>query len=249
VSESVVEVGQTLKAQCSNCEGERTCEIKGCFSQTVDEADIIFWTSKYILQCRGCENTFFMQTSANSEELDYVYLSNSEHETVAFEKKEYWPALLKRQVPEWFGLMRRSKDYDEDKLECPLSELYKALNNDLPILTAIAVRTCFDVVSEVCKVDESLTFEKKLDQLESLGRISITQKSRLTILVDAGGASAHRGWVPTLDDVNSLVDLLEDFLQNVFAIPDLQRSLNEKARKLHAKVPARKKRIKSPKKK
>ena len=79
-----------------------------------------------------------------------------------------------------------------------------ALNNDLNILTAIAVRTCFDVVSEVCKVDESLPFAEKINELVKQGRIGIAQKARLGALIDAGGASAHRGWVPDLAEINLL---------------------------------------------
>lgn len=244
-----VKVGSTIKADCSRCGGERNCEIKGHWPESEDQDSVTFWTNKYILTCRGCDHSFFMQTDAHSEEIDYVEQPNGDYDPEPVKRRRYWPALSKREEPAWFQVMQRSNDYDAEKLGPILSELYQALNNDMPILTAIAVRTCFDVVSEVCKVEESLSFQSKIDELEKLGRITATQKGHLSVLVDAGGASAHRGWVPSLADINSHVDLLEDFLQNIFAVPALQKSLGEKAAKLHAKVPVKKKRPKTVKKK
>ena len=248
MTEGQTKAGQTIKANCATCSGLRNCEIMGYHAEADDDGLVTFWLRHYILKCKGCDYSFFLHTSANSEDIDYSESPDGTPDLAFNEQKTYWPSLLKRPEPSWFPVMKKSKEYDSSKLDQPLFELYVALNNDLNILTAIAVRTCFDVVSEVCKVDESLPFAEKINELVKQGRIGIAQKARLGALIDAGGASAHRGWVPDLAEINLLVDLLEDFLQNLFAVPDLQRDLDEKAAKLSANVPPKKKRLKPAKK-
>jgi hypothetical protein len=40
----------------------------------------------------------------------------------------------------------------------------------------------------------------------------------LSVLADAGSAAAHRGWKPTEDDIDHLIDTLENFLHRVFVL-------------------------------
>jgi hypothetical protein len=177
-----------------------------------------------------------MRSSANSEEIEYVPDHAGGVDAVPVEQFEYWPALLRRREPQWLNAL---SDDAFDHLRLVLDELYGALNSGLPILAAIGVRTCFDVASELCGIDESLSFQNKLIELAKQSKIDEAEKIRLEVLVDAGGASAHRGWQPSDQELDTLVNLLENFLFEGFVKPLTGTRLTKEAAALKAKVPPR----------
>jgi hypothetical protein len=122
-----------------------------------------------------------------------------------------------------------------------MRELYGALDSDLRLLSAIGIRTCFDIAAIILGVDASIGFGRKLERLVELGKIGVVDKERLSVLIDAGSASVHRGWTPRLDDLNTMVDVLEHFVYEAFVAPGRRTKLDEKAKELKAKVPVRKK--------
>nr|WP_301288982.1 MULTISPECIES: DUF4145 domain-containing protein [Methylorubrum] len=128
------------------------------------------------------------------------------------------------------------------RLDEALLELYKALNNDLNILAGIAIRTSFDVAASLLKIDENLPFQAKLDKLEELGKIGPQDKGRLKTLVEAGNASAHRGWKPTADDLNTMMDALEYFIYETFVVPTRKARTDAKLVAIDGAVPRRQKR-------
>jgi hypothetical protein len=107
------------------------------------------------------------------------------------------------------------------------------------MLSAIGIRTSFDVASELLGVDPNLSFDKKLKELVSLGKIGTVDSDRLSALIDAGSASAHRGWTPTPEDLSTMVDVLEHFVYEAFVGPARRKALDEKAKKLRTTVPTR----------
>jgi hypothetical protein len=70
----------------------------------------------------------------------------------------------------------------------------------------------------------------------------VVDKERLEILVDAGGASAHRGWYPTAENLGSMMDILEHFVEVAFVEPRRKTMLNAKAAKVKTDVPPRSRR-------
>ena len=59
---------QVRKAFCSNCGGERNCEVRGRHLQRGGDDDFQWHKDWYILECRGCEHVFALTVSSNSEE-------------------------------------------------------------------------------------------------------------------------------------------------------------------------------------
>jgi hypothetical protein len=127
-------------------------------------------------------------------------------------------------------------------------ELYSALNNDLFILSGIGIRTTFDVASELLGVEPSKTFSEKLDRLVTQEHIGRVDRDRLETILEAGSASAHRGWQPRPDDLNTMMDILEHFISEAFIVPERKRRLDARAAEMRAKVPPRprKKRTEKP---
>ena len=182
-----------------------------------------------ILECCGCERIYFRR--------DYWF---SEWDTIGDDpitgeprleggiETVYWPAPVRRQRPNWLEKIEES----ERGLGKLLDEMYAALDNDLRVLAAIAARTVFDRASQLLGVDPAIGFKKKLDSLGADGRISCHEKEILQVLMDAGSAAAHRGWRPRVDELGTMVEVLESFLHRSFVLGD-------GIAKLKASVPAR----------
>lgn len=174
----------------------------------------------------------------NSEEYDHKYSldGSGEMTTTMIETIKYWPALSQRKKPEW---MSEYGFYAENMgvLRAALIELYGALNNDLRMLAAIGIRTAYDIASELLGIDPTLGFGEKLDALVDEKHIGPLDKDRLKVIVDAGSASAHRGWLPDLVDLATMMDVLEHFINEAFIAPAQRKRLNEEALKVKGMVP------------
>ena len=118
---------------------------------------------------------------------------------------------VQRQKPDWFGQL-------PDAPRELLAEIYSALTLDLRALPAMGVRAVIDIVC-VGLVGDSGSFERKLDRLREGGHISDTECSILSVAIDAGSASAHRGYVPSRDDLASLLDIVEHMLRAQYVLP------------------------------
>jgi hypothetical protein len=219
----------------------RNCDIRGHYEQAGEEEEAVYWwkTSWYLLQCRGCEHVFVQTISIDSEDIEQSYDSDGETQTEHTESVKYWPALSKRSRPEWmseFGIDAENVG----ALDAALIELYQALNNDINMLAAIGIRTCFDIASEILGIDPDQSFKSKLDELVKTGHIGVVDQSRLETLIDAGSASAHRGWRPKSDDLSTMMEILEHFIHDAFVAPYRKKGLDAKVVRMKDKVPQRK---------
>jgi hypothetical protein len=224
------------KAECGKCGGERNCAILGKHQENHGDENYQEYTEWFMLKCRGCDYVFVQTVSTNSEEYYNSYAEDGSTETTHLESFKYWPALSKRKRPEWMS------DYGIDAAEvealsAAMLELYGALENDLHMLAAIGIRTAYDIASELLGIDSNLTFEKKLDALITSGRIGVLDKDRIETMVDAGSASAHRGWRPSPSDLNTMMDVLEHFVQESFVAPTRKQKLDDDAAKVNKTVP------------
>jgi len=235
--DEIMTESEIKKAHCANCKGSRNCDIRGEFDDGYSDEVISGNTKWLILQCRGCETVFVQTVSTNSEDYDYAERPYGESDIEYNERISYWPAILRRERPQWFEHGIEAENVGS--LSEVMTELYVALEKDLAILSAIGIRTSFDVASGLLGVEERLPFNKKLEQLVSLGKIGASDSERLAALVDAGSASAHRGWSAKSEDLSTMVEILEHFVFDAFVHPHRAKKLDEQASKLRARVPAR----------
>lgn len=226
------------KAECSVCGGIRNCKIRGTFDENGGNDDYSWRKIWYMLQCRGCENVFVQTVSSNSEEYDHYTDEQGNDDVVYREIVKYWPALSSRKMPDWFEAGGIAGN-DNAELDDALNEVYGALSGDLRRLAATGIRTTFDVASERLGIDPALTFKEKLQALVSAGHIGKHDEARLEVLVEAGSASAHRGWKPNSDDLETMAGILEQFIFDAIVQPSKKTLLDEKANKMKASVPVR----------
>lgn len=124
-----------------------------------------------------------------------------------------------REKPLWYGTL--SSD-----LQSILDEVYLALSLRLRALTAMGLRTVIDMVCDD-HVGDKGGFSQKLDALENKGCINANEKAILEIAIDVGSASAHRGHNPSLEDLNTLIDIVEHLLHGVYVLRPASARLKE----------------------
>lgn len=198
--------------------------------------------------CRGCDHVFAQTTATNSEDYYNYYGPNGETETEYAETIETWPARSKRALPEWFEHYIVETDVENTvALNRSLKELYGALNANLLVLSAIGIRTSFDIAAELLNIHPSLSFEEKLVLLVSGNHIPEAEKDNFGALLNAGHGAAHRGWEPTSDEVDALMNALEGFIFNTIVFPARKRVEAKRLAEIGARVPKRLPRPKKPK--
>lgn len=233
----MVEEIKVESGHCPKCGPERFADVKGNLHISEDDPEVGVWlsTTYSILQCRGCATPYFKKSSLFSEDVEHYQNSFGEWETHAPETVNYWPSPARRDKPKWAETIG-AKDSDLGNL---LNDVYGALNADLRVPAAIALRTVFDRSAELLGVDPAASFAEKLQELVDQGKISKDEQATLTILTDAGSAAAHRGWRPTVTELETMASIVEAFIHRTFVLGD-------DAKKLQAGIPPKPKRRKKP---
>jgi Domain of unknown function (DUF4145) len=95
------------------------------------------------------------------------------------------------------------------------------------------------MAAELLGVQESLTFKQKLEALVASNHIGALDLERLETLIEAGNASAHRGWRPKAEDLEIMMEVLEHFIHDAFVAPEKMKRLDAKVATVKGKVPVR----------
>lgn len=225
---------------CPKCGPDRSAEVVGKHHKHHDDDESDAWVDidYRILQCRGCASVYFQEAMISSEdpELVAVLIDGREQLTLP-ERVTHWPPPLVRPKPAWCS--KPDFIFANRILSRLLDDVYGTLNADLKVPAAVSARTAFDAASEQLGIDAVRTFSQKLDALTTQGRIGQDERQVLEVLVEAGSAAVHRGWEPNLEQLDTIVSILEDFLHRTFV-------LRQKADGLRKAVPAKRRAKKSP---
>ncbi|RZK48341.1 MAG: DUF4145 domain-containing protein [Pedobacter sp.] len=198
---------ETFKTHCFNCDKETNQDIlfkdqeigpreiiwrneQGDESQSVWEVVATIWS---LSKCRGCEKINFKHIVRNSpeRETDQVF---------------HFPRKPIRQVPNW--VIKLPMKYVEI-----LQEVYISINERLFILSLTGIRTLLDIYI-VDIIGDAGTFKQKLNKLVSDGIITTSKATVLETAIDAGNASAHRGYKPDKETLFQILDIVENLLQS-----------------------------------
>lgn len=208
-----------IRGHCPACGPDRKAHVRG--EHTVPKHHDSDGTSSrdtaMILECCGCERLYFRRDFWFSE-----WESVGEHPVTGEPTLEggtetkYWPPASARKRPQWLPAIHEA-DHALGEL---LMEMYDALAGDLRVLAAVGARTVFERASDFLGVDSTLTFSEKLKKLGGDGKIGVDEHNTLEVLVDAGNAAAHRAWRPRADELNTMIDVVESFLQRSFVLGD-----------------------------
>jgi hypothetical protein len=59
-------------------------------------------------------------------------------------------------------------------------------------------------------------FVLNMDEFQKAGYLSLQHRHILDTILDAGHAATHRAWVPTDDDIATLIDIAENLAEMVY---------------------------------
>lgn len=202
-----METKEPIKTHCYNCDKETNQEI--LFTDSEIGPQEIIWRNEdgddsqsawaivaniwNVTKCRGCEKINFKHILRNSPD-------RTTDQTFNFPKKPI------RQFPNW--IVKLPMKYVEI-----LQEVYISINEQLFILSLTGIRTLLDIYI-VAKIGDVGTFKTKLNKLVSEGIITSSKASVLEVAIEAGNASAHRGYKPTKETLFQVLDIVENLLQS-----------------------------------
>ncbi|HLG55468.1 MAG TPA: DUF4145 domain-containing protein [Vicinamibacterales bacterium] len=165
---------------------------------------VITWWDRYeLLACAGCETLSVRHTSHFAPTLET---------TVTI-----YPPRTARMKPVWWDQLPK-------ELARLLDEIYSALDLGSRRLALMGARAALDMLL-VEKVGDVGGFRAKLKALERDGFIGLKNREILEAALDAGSAAAHRGYAPSSDDLNAVMDIIENLLQAVYHLEPLARRL------------------------
>lgn len=183
----------TKKIHCNECSHLTNHRLlhKHVRQSDRSKVDDIWWTADYeLFACEGCEEVTLRQEERWSE-------SDPSIPTIS-----YFPPRVARRTPKWLWEVE-----DQHILEL-LKEVYSTLQADGRRLAMMGCRAILDRIM-VTAVGDVGSFSAKLDKMVSERLLSQPDRDVLDAAIDAGNASSHRGYLPTVEDLHHVVDIVE----------------------------------------
>ena len=209
-----------IKAHCNACAGERNHDILHSETTTwQDDRYSIDGGDRYsTLRCCGCDAICLRHHSWFSEE---------EEPSIT-----YHPPAMFRRRPKWLHDLEVSVDADSAYVPGLLKEIYVAIQNDLPSLSAMGIRALLERVM-IAKSGDHGSFGKNIAAFEGAGYVSRMQRRRLETILEVGHATMHRTFTPKSADVVTLMDITEHIIESVYVHEEVVGELAKR-------IPARK---------
>ncbi len=208
---------------CNDCKRKTKHFIRGEYNKTDEDerAPIYLMHRLLIVECCGCEHLALVQRTHFSEDVDY----DEDPETGELVQVPNWdeaiyPPVTYRNPPSWFD------DLPDDTLREISAEIYKSLQTGSHYLATFGSRTLIDRLI-VLTVGDKGNFPKGLQALQDEGKVSQHERDILNPVVDAGNAAAHRGWAPTKDQIEVILDTVEGLIHRLLVLPQLAEELEE----------------------
>ncbi len=207
---------------CNGCLRHTRHQILASEARGEDWQD--FWTrNEYqIVECKGCGEVSYRTRSSSADSVD-------------FEGRYYdyvcYPPPASRRIPEWL----KELPYE---IQAVLGEVYVALHGGSRYLAAVGARTVLDLLM-LEKIGDVGSFKEKIEKLQKDGYITTAEAQLIEAVIEAGNASAHRGYAPDSRDLNHVMDILEAILDKLYVSEHRQQKLAAQAAALKKKIPPR----------
>lgn len=206
---------------CSNCDNKTSHEVllSVNLSGKQDEADIQYWEDYEIIQCQGCKEVSFRKNNKNTEDIFIVPIGNKREEVLADHEELYPSRIVGQKQIQKIHLA----PYEVRRI---YEETYKAMINNLPILTAIGIRA---LIEAICKEKETTgnNLQEKIDELMNLGILTPDATDILHSIRLLGNEAAHEVEPPKADILNIVFEIVENLLQSVYILPQIASKLKK----------------------
>jgi hypothetical protein len=114
-----------------------------------------------------------------------------------------------------------------------LREVYGAIQVNLFWLAAMGIRSALERII-IERVKDQGNFIKNMDKFHGGGYLSERQRLALDAILEAGHAATHRGWRPSEEDINTIVDIIEHVIEDIYIhqarASDLDKTLPRRPR-------------------
>ncbi len=192
-----VTVANKFLSHCNSCGGETQHEAKGTASRRrSDETgfNAVSWgTTWKLLQCCGCEEASMKMISWCSED----------HPMDAPDER-YFPPRVSRKPPTWL-----TEDPELDDYIGLFQEIYTALHADSRRLAIMGARAVLDLAASRMLGADPGSFSAGMQKLVDDKRLTEDERKLIDAAFDAGSAAMHRSHQPSVDEVNTVIDILE----------------------------------------
>ena len=184
------------RLHCNKCGGDRVHHAVGGAQCThrvgTGEYTVVLQDEWRIHQCAGCELTKAVCRTLTSE--------------LEVQSEVCYPPDRRRACPDW------AQDLPAD-CQVLLREIYNALSVDCRSLVAMGARAIIDLMLTDMLGDIG-GFAHKLKTAVANGMLDATQHGVIADAIDAGHAASHRGFVPTFEQLEDVLVIVEYALKD-----------------------------------
>lgn len=217
------DIYSVIRLHCNNCGHETVHDVLEGFNYGMWETLANGRESRVgddmwlIVMCQGCGCKGFARVQDH-------------YETGG--QTDIYPPKVIRKVPRWYDLSLVTLNRNVLEL---FGEVYAALQSGSNRLAAMGIRAAFEHIF-VDKVGDHGSFQQNLDAFQKEGFISAVERNSVKAVLEVGHAAIHRAHSPSLQDVISMLDILEHLIQALYVNEQLAQGL--------AKLPERTRRPK-----
>jgi hypothetical protein len=205
-------MNEKILAHCNKCLGDRNHRI--LFHERTawdDEHSGVYGGNNWsLIKCLGCDDVRFRHQHWFSEDTDFdgtpVTYSN------------FYPPTQIRNKPVWADLYL-TKSAGENEIRDLVEEIYLTFAAGALRLTVMGIRALAEKVM-VEAVGDKGDFGKNSTAFFAEGYIAERQQPLFKkVLIEAGHAAMHRVWQPNIEDISTLLDILEGIMRTIYVDP------------------------------
>jgi hypothetical protein len=163
-----------------------------------------------VFECAGCGKVRLLHSHWFSEDMD------GEGDPII--RQDYYPPTVTRQKPSW---RRNVFPWVEnvEELNPLFDEVYSAHAAGAFTLATMGIRALTEKIM-VEQVGDKGTFAKTVEAFFQAGFVAPIQQSLFSsVLIEAGHAAMHRSFRPSPEDVETLLDLVEGLVDQIYYQP------------------------------
>lgn len=190
-----------LNELCNLCEQHTDHDVVHTETISRRRADVTATVMVEILSCRGCKEICVKERLFEGSTFGDVEKSPSR---IIFTPPRLW-----RRPPRWLADL---EPQDPDLMGL-LEEVYSAAHTGQVRLLSMGIRSVLDRMMTMALDGNVSSFREKLKEMVAKGHLAAEQASNIEIIIDAGSASAHRGFKPARELLEEMLNVMESLVR------------------------------------
>lgn len=169
------------------------------------------WKVYDTIRCRGCDTIAFHYSEC-------VTQTSDPHSRLLLAKSQYYPR------DRFFRVPIEGTNELPGQTRTIYFEVLSSLNEELPILTAIGIRS---LIESICR-EKTYSWKNLYKGIEALGVngiLSFTEVEFLHACRFLGNNAAHEIIAPSKDQLLSALDIVETLLKSIYVLPCKAKSI------------------------